>query len=180
MTKGSSRILTPLLALLVLVAALPAAAQDWIGKGRLEGRVSDADNKPIAGATIKLRLPDHPDEGPTVKTDSHGRWSYLGLRGGEWKLTIEAPGYMAGETVIHVSEVMRSNPVVYKMAPAPKAAEKPEEAGLPPEIAEAVKAGNEALAEKKWPEAVAAFEKVLPAAPDNVGLLLALARSYSG
>jgi tetratricopeptide (TPR) repeat protein len=180
MTKRWSRILPPLLAVLVLLVALPSVAQDWRGKGRLEGRVTDPDDKPIAGATVTLRLPDHPDEGPDIKTDSHGRWSYLGLRGGEWKLTIEAPGYLAGEIVIHVSEVMRANPIVYKMAPVPKASEKAEESGLPPEVLEAVKAGNEALAEKKWPEAVAAFEKVLPAAPDNVGLLLALARSYSG
>jgi tetratricopeptide (TPR) repeat protein len=180
MTKRTSRNLPRLLAFLVLFVSLPVAAQDWTGKGRLEGRVTDPDGKPIAGATVKLRLPDHPNDGPDIKTDTHGRWSYLGLRGGEWKLTIEAPDYLTGEILIQVSEVMRGNPIAYKMAPAPKATEKAEEAGLPPEIVDAVKAGNEALAEKKWPEAVAAFEKVLPAAPDNVSVELALARSYSG
>ncbi len=176
--KRFGRSLPSLLALLVLLAAVPAAAQDWKGKGRLEGRVTDPDGKPIAGATVELRVKEHPNEGPNVKTDSKGRWAILGLRGGEWKVTIEAPGYLPGEIIIQVSEVMRGNPLEYKMAPAPKPSEEPP--GLPPEIVEAVKAGNEAIEQKKWPEAVAAFEKVLPAAPDNVGLLLALARAYSG
>jgi len=181
MTKRLVSFVGPLLAFLVLLAALPAAAQDWTGKGRIEGRVTDPDGKPIAGATIKVRIPNRPNDGPTTKTDAKGRWSVGGIRGGDWNVTIEAPGFMTGERSISVSEVQRMNPVEYKMGPAPKAApEQAQTSGLPPEIVEAVKAGNEALAAKKWAEAAAAFEKVLPAAPDNVGLLLALARAYSG
>jgi tetratricopeptide (TPR) repeat protein len=177
--KRFFRLLPALLATLVVLASLPVGAQDWVGKGRLEGRVSDADGKPIPKATVKLRLPDRPNEGPDLKTDAGGRWSKFGLRGGEWKITIEAPGFLPGDVVITVSEVQRSNPIDYKMAPLPKASEQAP-SGLPPEVLEAVKAGNEALEQKRWSDARAAFEKVLPMAPDNVGLLMALARSYSG
>ena len=176
--KRLSRILVALLATLVVLATLPAAAQDWVGKGRLEGIVRDQDGKPIQGATVKLRLPDRPNEGPDLKSDAKGRWSKFGLRGGEWKVTIEAPGFQPGDIVITVSEVQRSNPIDYKMAPVPKASEAP--SGLPPEVLEAVKAGNEALEQQRWADARSAFERVLPTAPDNVGLLVALARSYSG
>ena len=176
--KRVSRFLPALLAALVVLTTHPAAGQDWVGKGRLEGVVRDADGKPIQGATVKLRLPDRPNDGPDVKTDAKGRWSKFGLRGGDWKITIEAPGFQPGDIVITVSEVQRANPIDYKMAPVPKASEAP--AGLPPEVLEAVKAGNEALEQKRWADARAAFEKVLPTAPDNVGLLMALARSYSG
>jgi tetratricopeptide (TPR) repeat protein len=178
MTNKRMAFLSSLLALLVAIAAGPAAAQDWKGAGRVEGRVTDHDGKPVAGATIRIRLPDHPDQGPDVKTDAKGRWAYLGLRGGDWKITIEAPGYMTGETVYSVSEVVRRNPVNYTMKPEPKVeAATP---AVPPEIAEAVTAGNAALEQKRWADARAAFEKVLPVAPDNVGLLMALARSYYG
>jgi tetratricopeptide (TPR) repeat protein len=177
--KRLPRLLPALLSTLVVFASLPAGAQDWVGKGRLEGRVSDPDGKPIPKATVKLRLPDRPNEGPDLKTDAGGRWSKFGLRGGEWKITIEAPGFLPGDVVITVSEVQRSNPIDYKMAPLPKASEQAP-SGLPPEVLEAVKAGNEALEQKRWSDARAAFEKVLPMAPDNVGLLMALARSYSG
>jgi tetratricopeptide (TPR) repeat protein len=166
------------LALSIVLAAGPATAQDWKGRGRIEGRVTDPDGKPVAGATVKIRLPDSPDQGPDLKTDAKGRWAYLGLRGGDWKITIEAPGYMSGETIYAVSEFERRNPVNYTMKPVPKVeAAAP---SVPPEITEAVKAGNEALEQKRWADARTAFEKVLPAAPDNVGLLMALARSYSG
>ena len=176
--KDRSRSLSLLLALLVLLPALPAAAQDWTGRGRVEGRVTDQDGKPIEGATVKIRLPDRPEAGVERKTDSKGRWSYLGLRGGEWKITIEAPGFMTGETLYSISEVIRGAPVNYSMKPVPKEEAKP--AGLPPEIKEALDAGNEALAQKRWSDARAAFEKVLVAVPDNVGLMMALARSYYG
>jgi tetratricopeptide (TPR) repeat protein len=167
-----------LIALLTTLLSLPAAAQDWRGSGRLEGRVTDQDGKPIAGAVIKIRLPDHPDQGVDVKTDSKGHWAFLGLRGGAWKITIEAPGFMTGETIYNVSEVIRGTAVNYSMKPLPKEEAKP--AGLPPEIKEALDAGNEALAQKRWADARVAFEKVLTLAPDNAGLLMALARSYSG
>jgi Flp pilus assembly protein TadD len=169
-----------LVALFVLSAGFQGDAQDWKGLGRLEGRVTDPNGKPIAGATIKLRVPGRPNDGPDVKTNASGRWSVMGLRGGDWKITIEAPGYITGETVFSVSEVMRANPLAYTMAPVPVAAPEPEKTGLPPEVVEALKTGNEALEQKKWAEARAAFEKVLPVAPDNSGLLIALARSYSG
>jgi tetratricopeptide (TPR) repeat protein len=171
---------TLFLAALTLLAPLPAAAQDWRGKGRVEGRVTDQDGKPMAGVAVKIRLPDHPDQGADAKTDAKGRWTYMGLRGGDWICTIEFQGYMTGETTIHVSEVERSNPISYSMKPLPKEEPAAKTGGLPPEIVEAVKAGNDALEQKRWADASAAFEKVLPAAPDNVGLLMALARSYSG
>lgn len=176
MTNRRTTLLSLLLA--VAVTAGPAAAQDWRGKGRVEGRVTDQDGKPVAGATIRIRVPNSPDQGPDLKTDAKGRWTYLGLRGGDWKITIEAPGYMSGETVYSVSEFERRNPINYTMKPLPKVeAAAP---SVPPEIAEAVKTGNEALEQKRWADASAAFEKVLPVAPDNAGLLMALARSYYG
>jgi Flp pilus assembly protein TadD len=168
------------LCLVVVAAARPCHAQDWTGKGRLEGHVMDQDGKPIKGALVKVRVPGRPDDGPNAKTDAKGRWAVMGLRGGDWKITIEAPGYLPGETTFGVSEVYRANPLEYKMAPVPAEAPQPEKTGLPPEVAEALKEGNEALAAKRWTDARVAFEKVLPSAPDNAGLLMALARSYSG
>jgi len=43
-----------------------------------------------------------------------------------------------------------------------------------------VKTGNDALEAKKYAEARVAFEKAATVLPDNVSLLFALARSYSG
>jgi tetratricopeptide (TPR) repeat protein len=177
---GSVLALAALTTFAALLLSGPVSAQDWKGRGRVEGRVTDSDGKPIEGATVKIQLALHPEQGADVKTDARGRWSYMGLRGGEWKLVVEKAGYVTGETVITVSEVVRGNPANYVMKPIPKEEARAGPAGLPPEIKEALDAGNSALAEKRWSDARAAFEKVLPVAPDNAGLLMALARSYSG
>lgn len=168
------------LALLLALLAAPATGQEWKGKGRLEGRVLDLTEKPLEGATVKLRYKGG-ESGPDVKTDKKGRWTIMGLRNGEWRLTVEREGFVPGEIVIQVSEYQRANPLEYKMEPVVVAA--PEAAGaggLPPEVLEAVKQGNEAIEQKRWADGRAAFEKALPAVPDNVGLLMALARCYSG
>ncbi len=175
-----ARVVAVLVALAVLVPAASSTAQEWRGKGRLEGRVSDLEGKPLEGATVKLRYKGG-EGGPDLKTDKKGRWTVLGLRNGEWKITVEKDGYIPGDIVVNVSEILRANPLDYRMEPVPVAT--PDTAatgGLPPEVVEAVAAGNTALEEKRWTDARVAFEKALPAVPDNVGLLMALARSYSG
>ena len=59
----------------------PAAAQDWKGMGRIEGRVVDADGKPIVGAELKLELVGR-GAGATAKTDKNGRWALGGIAAG--------------------------------------------------------------------------------------------------
>lgn len=169
-----------LVTLAVLAPALPSFAQEWKGKGRLEGRVTDLEGKALEGASVKLRYKGG-EGGPDLKTDSKGRWTVLGLRNGEWRISVEKEGFIPGEIVFQVSEILRANPLDYRMEPVPAAP--PEAAGtggLPPEIVEAVKQGNEAIEQRRWADGRAAFEKALPSVPDNVGLLMALARCYSG
>jgi len=72
--------------------AAPAAAQDWKGIGRFEGRVVDADGKPIEGATVKLDLPER-GGGTSVKTDKKGKWAIGGIAAGQWNVDVEAAGY---------------------------------------------------------------------------------------
>ena len=76
------------------VAAAPAQAQEWAGKGRLQGSLKDEQGKPVQGATITLRKGtdrvDPKADGPKpLATDSKGRWSILGLAGGPWGILIE-------------------------------------------------------------------------------------------
>ena len=55
------------LAAAALLLAGPALAQDWKGMGRLEGRVLDADGKPLPDVSVKLNLPSR-GGGTTVLT----------------------------------------------------------------------------------------------------------------
>lgn len=113
--RKSVRCVPALRAVIVAAAVLTAStalAQDWAGLGRAQGRVTDEHGDPVEGATVSLRLPDSPEQGPDVLiTDSKGKWSYLGLKGGLWTVIIEADGYVTSQGTLDVDEFQRT-PVV--------------------------------------------------------------------
>lgn len=98
--------LVPLLAALLLAfSALPSLAQDWKGRGRVQGIVTNAAGDPVEGAQVTLRQQGGSEGGPEVlTTNKKGRWTYLGLTGGTWKATIEHPDYAIAEGPMRVSE----------------------------------------------------------------------------
>jgi tetratricopeptide (TPR) repeat protein len=159
-------------AVAALVAlAVPAAAQDWKGQGRIEGRVLDPDGKPIAGAILKLELVGR--GGTEAKTDKNGRWALGGIAAGRWNIDIEAPGYKTKRTYHDLaSESARPAPAVVTM-------EKDVPKGPPPEVLAAVKAGDDAFQAGKYAEARAEYEKLLALRPDLANTLhLQIARCY--
>jgi tetratricopeptide (TPR) repeat protein len=103
------------LALTLLVSA-PAAAQ-----GHVFGTVKDPDDHPIKGATITAENPNAAPSYATSISDSKGRFAFLGLRGGLWTFTIQAPGFEGVRTVF-TTRTLGVNPaldVVLKPAPEP-------------------------------------------------------------
>lgn len=156
--------LRPVLAALAVAAlALPAAAQEWSGRGRLNGVITDEAGKPIAGATIRLRHETMPDTGPAdLETDKKGKWSYLGLLGGPWTVKVVAEGYVPSEGLVKVNEFQPNPMVSLKLR---KATAADVAAAADPKLAEAQKAidrGDALLQERKAAEARAEFEKAVP------------------
>ncbi len=73
----------------VLLGALPVAAQT----GRIGGLVKDDKGQPLKGATVVAENPAASPPSFTATTDDKGRFSIIGLRAGNWKLTASAPGF---------------------------------------------------------------------------------------
>lgn len=165
---------------LTLAAAADLTAQDWKGKARIEGRVSNEKGEPIAGATVQLR---RYGSGPDVKTDKKGRWAYLGLAGGPWDVDVVATGYQPRKVAVRLSEIDRLPPMQMSLEPVPQAA-----AAAPPpvpkdtsaEILAAIERGNELLAQKDFTGARAEYEKALAALPDNAVILRGIAQTWYG
>jgi Flp pilus assembly protein TadD len=163
-----------------LLLALPAVGQQWAGRGRVQGDVTDKENHPVAGATVTLKWGKDPTLGPApLKTDKKGKWSYLGLIGGSWLITIEADGFKGSEGQANVDE-FGSTPAIHVQLNKPT---KEELAAAQPhnEAREALDAGNAFLQQQKWAEARAAFEKVLPDVKDADGqasILKSIAGTY--
>jgi len=153
--------------------ALPATAQDWKGLGRMEGRVLDADGKPIPDVTVKLDLPAR-GGGTALKTDKKGKWAIGGIAAGSWNIDLEAPGYTPKKISVSLpAESTRIPPVEVKLdRAAPQ--------GPPPEVLEAVKKGDEFYKAGQYAEARAEYEKLLVLKPDLAqNLHMLIARCYS-
>ncbi len=93
-----------MLALAALLAS-SVMAQDWAGRGRVQGRVTDENGKGIPNATITIRLADDPEAGPEpFSANKKGDYSYLGLVGANYIISAAAEGYITVERLAQVSE----------------------------------------------------------------------------
>jgi hypothetical protein len=73
----------------LILGTVPAAAQT----GRVGGTVKDGNGQPIKGATVVAENPSSSPSSFTATTDDKGRYSIIGLRSGNWKITASAPGF---------------------------------------------------------------------------------------
>ena len=173
MAQGPWRLATAAAVVMAAALAGPAAAQDWKGMGRFEGKVLDSEGKPIAGATVKLDLPSR-GGGTTVKTDKKGKWALNGVAPGEWSIDVAADGYTTVQRKFNLpTESARLAPLEVKL----------EKAGPPPPdptLLAAVQKGDEAYKAGRYADARAEYEKVLALKPELAATLHELiARCYS-
>ncbi len=90
----------------VLLVNAPAFAQ-----GRVTGTVKDSGDHPVKGATITAENPNAAPSSFVGTTDAKGRFAFLGLRGGEWVITAQAPGFQPTRVRL-MTHTMGTNPAV--------------------------------------------------------------------
>src|SRR5690348_8089399 len=95
-------------AALAAMWAASAAAQT----GRVAGTVKDESGNPIKGATVSAENPNASPSSFTAITDDKGRFSIIGLRSGQWKLTATAQGYMPESGGMNVNTIGAPNPPI--------------------------------------------------------------------
>lgn len=154
-----------LVALSVTAASIPAWGQAWAGRGRLQGTVKYEDGKPVEGAKITLRKDTDRVEasapGPDViTTDKNGKWSVLGLAGGQWGILIEKEGFIPSEGRTPVNEFGPAPPINVTLKPIPKEViQKAQEESAAGKAKAALERANGLLAEGKHAEARAAYQE---------------------
>lgn len=168
----------------------PLAAQQWAGRGRLQGQVVDEKNKPVEGAKITLRMGAAPidpktDGPPAITTNKAGKWAYLGLAGGDWGVLIEKEGFLISEGQVKVNEFAAAQPINITLKSIPKealeqAAAADAASAANQEAKAAITKGNELLGAESFAEARAEYEKALPLVTDDTktALLRAIAQTY--
>lgn len=108
--------------LLMVGLAGEVAAQDWSGSGRVRGKVTGPDGKPITGAKVYYRMLENPEAGPPpFITNKSGAFSFLGLKGGDWMVRVEAEGFQPWSSPVPVEVYSSgvSDPVDVSLEPLP-------------------------------------------------------------
>jgi tetratricopeptide (TPR) repeat protein len=181
-----TRLLLVMFFLLTLAAAPGLIAQEWKGKGRLQGEVLSPDGKPIEGARITLRKGAPPADPaasgpPPLTTDKRGKWAILGLTGGPWAVLIEKDGFVRSEGQVQVNEYAPAQPLRLTLNPVPQQVQQQAAADTTSQEAlAALEAGNAKLQAGQYAEARAEYEKAMaklePA--NHPAVLRGIARTY--
>jgi tetratricopeptide (TPR) repeat protein len=134
-----------------------------VGKGKMKGIILDeTTGQPLAGVTVKLysvRAQNY--YLPAPKTDNEGRWKVLYVRGGNWNIDFEKTGYETKKVAFPVNELagIKQADIEIKMR-------KVAGISLSDEIIAELEKGNALFVEKKFTEALAAYDVILKKNPD--------------
>jgi tetratricopeptide (TPR) repeat protein len=161
-----------LLAIVAIAALLPAVAA---AQGHVAGTVKDASGHAIKGATITAENPNFAIASLTSTSDAKGRFSFLGLRGGTWTFTVQAPGFVAQKRQATTKSMGTNAAIDFQLQPV-------EEAGAPGPLSNVdVKALQQQLAKAaqldtggQLDEAVAAYRAILERVPALTSIHLQL------
>lgn len=159
----------------LIVSALPAAAQT----GRIGGTVKDDKGQGIKGATVTAENPSSSPSSFTATTDDRGRWSIIGLRSGNWKITASAPGFTPGSGSLNVRTIGAPNPPI-DITLAPGAAGPTGAlAGVnTKELQGELAKAEELMNAQQYDAAIAAYNAILEKTPALTMINLQIGRAY--
>ena len=149
---------------IVLILLAPALLHSQIrGQAKMLGVVLDADTgEPIEGVTVKAYFKDTDTSvTPSPVTDKDGKWKVLFIRGGMWSLEFQKPGYIPQKL---------SQRVVFEMGVKVPEIEvrlkKMQGVVVKSDTLKDLEKADAFYNEKKYPEAIAAYQAILEKNPD--------------
>ncbi len=142
------------------------------------GQVTGPDDRPVAGAVVRIWPQELPDTIATRTTDEEGRWRAPGLAVGRWEIEISAEGYLPAEGWFQVTPARPSATVDVALRSLDE---------TPPSFAENattvlrwIERGNALLAQGDSAQARAEYERALPLVErgQRPEILQAMARTH--
>ncbi len=161
---------TALLMGFLLAISLFSPAQDYKGKGRLGGSVSDEAGNPLEDVTVKL-FSVRAQQGFSIKTDKAGKWLAAWIRSGAWNVDFEKIGYAPKKIVVDVNENKKNPEITIAMA-------KIEGMALTDDIKDLLVRGNELFDQNDYAGALALYEQITEKFPDAYPIYLNIGNAY--
>ncbi len=149
---------TAWIGIVLLSSAMLLPAQDYKGKGRLGGTVTDEAGAPLEGVTVKL-FSVRANDGISVRTDKAGKWLAAWIRSGAWNVDFVKVGYAPKKIQVEVSESKKNPDVEIKLV-------KIEGLALDDEIMDLLGKGNDLFEKGDFPGALAIYQDALAKFPD--------------
>lgn len=150
----------------------------WAQNGGLRGTVVDEDDRPVEGVAIELEFLGGVSRVVHFETDSSGTFVRMGIRLGDYRLTLRKEGYQAYTEELKIpggapKRIGTLSLIRVPTAVAPRV-EPSESAELQARFAE----GNTAVDAGNYPAAIVAFEKALELAPESAAAYFNLGVVY--
>jgi tetratricopeptide (TPR) repeat protein len=159
----------------LILGALPASAQT----GRIGGTVKDDKGQPIKGATVIAENPNASPSSFTATTDDRGRFSIIGLRSGNWKLTASAPGFQPSGGSLNVRTIGAPNPPVdIVLAPGATGPTGALAGVNTAELQAELQKAEDLLNQQQYDAAIAAYQAILTKTPALTMINLQIGRAY--
>jgi TolA-binding protein len=168
---------------LTLLAGLTLVAAPGYGQtGQAKGKVVDAKNQPVEGATVTIEATDGMGRKYTVKSNRRGEFVQIGLQPGQYRFTAEKDGLSDSHNMRVGLDVVEVN---FSLRPGgsggdASAEEKKKAEARVAAIQAAFAAGNTLSKEGKYDEAIAKFNEVLKEAPKCAECYVAIGLAASG
>ena len=155
--------------LVVLFHSL-ALAQDYGGKARIAGEVTDTEGKPLEGVKVKLFFLKT-ETGFETFTDAEGKWKASWIKSGTWYIDFEKIGYEPKKISYEVSETLKNPPLAVKI-------KKTEGLFISDELKAELIKGNGLFDEKKYEDALTVFKTIIEKFPDAYIINLSICNCY--
>jgi len=158
--------------LMILLLASFLLAQDWTGRGRQVGFVYDEEGNPLEGVKVKL-LFVKTQSGFETTTDKDGKWSAMGVDGGQWYIDFELAGYEPKKIVTEIVDIRGrvNKPIEITM-------KKVEGLFVTEDMQEEYKKGIDLFNEGKYQESIPVFQTIVEKFPDAYIVYMNIGHSY--
>jgi tetratricopeptide (TPR) repeat protein len=154
--------------ILLAVFSWSLMGQAGYGNGRQGGLVLDENEKPIAGAKVKIEYIKKYDRVSETETDEKGMWSFANLSAGNIKVTISFSGYLTETHLLTISQVNVNAPHRARMVVDPSIKARADAEKAYEESVKALEAGNQLMKDRKFDEALAFFSDFAQKNPDVI------------
>jgi tetratricopeptide (TPR) repeat protein len=174
-TAGGGRLVTVLAVLATLVLSLPAFAQST---GLVKGKVVDAQEKVVEGATVTIEYTDGVSRKYEVRTNKKGEYIQIGLQPGNYRITAqkEKVGVQAFDVRVRLGSTSEVNFTLTPQGAAPMSKEEAAQLEAFKKVFDAGIAANNA---GNYDEAIARFNEAVAMRPDCFACQYNLGSAYA-